>query len=267
LLAAVPGHDGAAGTTYEYRIRLRLDNPNFGKTKEVAYPQLAEVKELEGAWAVVPKQVSIPTEFHYYAESDPPGVARAKDRVYVQMHRWVDFLPLNPDQADTEVPIADWAINDVPVFRGEYIGKKMNNTQVLMWYPTLEAFDFARGTQGLPTKYVKGSLFKPPPKFITVDFTTKPRALLVDFEGGSVPYTIKDGTRVMNKHDEAGIEMLILTEDGKLRVRNSAVDMNDPDRKRRHDAFVANKEKLKSNTPINIKTNTPSKDREGALKP
>ena len=60
------------GMTYQYRLQIRVVNPNYNRPKEdLAYPSLAEDKELTSAWW--PKedskeviQVQMAPEFHYY---------------------------------------------------------------------------------------------------------------------------------------------------------------------------------------------------------
>jgi hypothetical protein len=255
------------GTTYQYRMRVRLDNPNFGNYRDVAYPYLAEVRELEGPWELIRGKdkstlVRVPDEFFFYARTDPPRVARARDRVYIEAHKWLDYALLDPAMNDSAVPIADWAINNVPVYLGEPIGRVMDNTEVVMWYPTREEFGLAISsrnlrrpppTTGLVTKPV---IPPPPPKVISVDFATSPRSLLVDFEGGTTNYTTKDGTRGVTKIDESAIELLILDEEtGKLKVRSTATDMNDPERKTRYEAYAETVKKLKEGGKVQIKTN------------
>jgi len=69
-------------------------------------------------------------------------------------------------------------------------------------------------------------------------------ALLVDFEGGKLQQQIKGRTVV----DEPGVEMLLVTGDGKLIVRNSAADKHEANRLTREKDWLAWKEDTKKNT-------------------
>jgi hypothetical protein len=217
------------GFTYEYRMQVRLTNPNYEKKDVVAYPYLAEVKELRSPWAVLQK-VPVPSEFYFYTVEEKPANYYDRDLVNVQVHRWLDYARLNPLQRDTEVPVADWTIREVPVHRGEYIGQMMDKTDVVIWYPTREVFDFAINPVVLRTPRQRGI---PLPKGIPVDFSTNPRALLVDFEGGKgqLMNFRRPGDKIDSKIlDDSSVELLVMTEDGRLLVRNSKVDNDNKER-------------------------------------
>ena len=77
---------------------------------------------------------------------------------------------------------------------------------------------------GEPATVVKKD--KEQPKGWLVDFSS--RAVLVDFEGGKV--TTKYGGS-KSVAEDVGTEMLILRPDGRLQVRKSVVDAEDPNRK------------------------------------
>lgn len=240
------------GFTYEYRMQVRLTNPNYEKRDLVAYPYLAEVKELKAPWALIPK-VQIPSEFYYYAVEEKPRQAfYDHDLLEVEMQRWLDYTRLNPAQRDTEVPVADWTIRKVPVHRGEYIGQMMDKTEVVIWYPTREVFDFAINPVVVRTPRPRGT---PPPKGIPVDFSTNPRALLVDFEGGKGQTLAirRAGEKIDSKiTDDSSVELLILTEDGRLMVRNSKVDKENKERTDRYTAWDQQIKNIKEN-PVGIK--------------
>jgi hypothetical protein len=66
-----------------------------------------------------------------------------------------------------------------------------------------------------------------------VDFTPLPPVLLVDFEGGS-------GTYVANRkqvNDQAEVDVLLMTDEGKLIVRRSQADLANPERQKREEAW------------------------------
>jgi hypothetical protein len=76
---------------------------------------------------------------------------------------------------------------------------------------------------------VKGIDDKNQPRGWPVTFRPKPSVLLVDFDGGQVK------TRINNREvvEETSTELLLLQPDGKLLVKSSAEDMNDPRRQER----------------------------------
>jgi hypothetical protein len=224
------------GETYEYRLRLKLTNPNFGKKERVAYQYLAEVREIDGPWKVVtrpdgkPWRVELPGEHFFYVVDDKAPYAYARDRINVQVHRWLETARLNPAQRDTDVAIADWAIADLPAYRGEFIGRVVDRTPVLMWYPTRETFDLAINPVSM--RVPRGAVI---PKGIPVDFTT--RHLLVDFDGGKgvrQPYRF-DNKVAKDLVDDSSIELLIMNPDGKLVVRYSHDDIANDERQARYD--------------------------------
>jgi hypothetical protein len=236
------------GFTYEYQLQIRASNPNFGKKAEVAFPSLAEQKDLQPSpWAPeTPISITLPKEVMIYGTELDKGTLYYKGRfdknllgdndvAWMQIHRWVEYTSINPDQRGRLEPVADWCIGDVPVRRGEYIGRT-EYAKVPMWFPHKKMFDVA--VPVLPvTKTTIGPAKPPPvPKGIPVDFSTK--ELLVDWEGGKINASFREAekkTKTVN--EDANVEYLILSPDGKLYVHNSRVDKNDPDRDDRFKAW------------------------------
>ena len=62
-----------AGKTYKYLVQVRMANPNFGKKDEVAFPGLAEVKELRSATVETPT-ITIPEEYYALRRRSEAGV-------------------------------------------------------------------------------------------------------------------------------------------------------------------------------------------------
>ena len=73
-------------------------------------------------------------------------------------------------------------------------------------------------------------------------------------------YTVKEGNRVLPKKEEAGVELLVLTEEGKLQVHTSAHDMNDADRKKRHEEWAEQIKKIKDKPSALRSSTTKDKD-------
>jgi len=231
------------GYTYDYQIQIRVANPNFGKKTEVAYPPLAEKKELESAWGPEkPVSLTVPRELYVYGTeiddrtlrsktSLDPKLLGDKDVTWMQVHRWLETTNLNPEQRGSQVAIGDWSVGDVPVRRGEYIGRP-ENVKVAMWFPQKRAFDIAvpiqavtrPGIIGVRPQIIKG---------IPVNFTTED--LLVDWDGGKISQTFRapDGKASRDVREDANVEYLIMTPDGKLSMRSSRADKENPERAER----------------------------------
>ncbi|MFN4261513.1 MAG: hypothetical protein ACK4RK_19695 [Gemmataceae bacterium] len=224
------------GYTYEYRLRIRLANPNYGKRDLVAYPQLAAEKELvgpEGWWTGGdnPMRVSVSDEQFYYVADDsgsPPG---KPDQTKLQVHRWLETERLDPNNAFTAIPIGCWIVGDINVYRGDFMNER-ENVELPMWFPNRESFGLATpAVSARPTFPFRPMQTKPgvPVAFHTND-------LLVDFEGGKKrDYTVRSAENKVGRRilDDSSQELLILTADGKLVVRSSHIDQDDPARQER----------------------------------
>jgi hypothetical protein len=222
------------GRTYEYRMRIRMANPNFGKKNQVEKAADAEVKELLGPSARVPGTVAVSRDVLHYAVDvqalDPkfPGPPAGREHVAFQIHRWMSYYEWAPPKSSTTFfPVGCWVVAErVLVSRGTLVGGRQKVT-LPVWSPEQKG-------------YVKAG--RPGAGGVEVDFGRYERPveapLLVDFEGGKLSYK---GTKT-----EAPIEVLLLSPDGKLLARDSATDAADPARKERSDAW---KKWLKDGTP------------------
>lgn len=247
-VAIAPGH------AYEYRIRVKMKNPNFGATN-VSRPSDATVETLYGPWVALanpdgtPMRVTVPYDMNTYLV-DPQQYAtdlRAKFRdpkvvslldnqngklPVIEVQQWLGQVTLDDNKAE---PIGAWVVGDIPVARGEFIGKKQLTT-LPMWSSQKVRYIL----QELP-KY-KVSNNKEQPKGLLVDFTTS--NICVDYEGGKQ-------TRPFNERlleDDAAVDMLVMNADGSLIVRNSGVDSANPervDRLKKWDDWI---EKVKADT-------------------
>jgi hypothetical protein len=241
------------GLIYQYQLRLRLDNPNFGKPeKMLTFPDMAKTKEITAEdW--VPKEpisVSLSNESFYYAtELDAATLDDKyrrdaklkgdKDVTFVQMHRWLEKVRLNPDNPASLYPVGEWTLADVPARRGEYIGR-LEQVKLPVWFPTRETFDFAVPIATAATRpTIIGAKPTPGAKGIPVTFATDD--LVVDWEGGKIYQEFKvinekTGTaKTAPVKEDAGVEILVIGVDGTMRVRNSRADLNNPERKQRYE--------------------------------
>lgn len=220
---------------YKYKVRVRMANPNYGKKDEVAFAALADYKEIEPlSWIVTP-EIRIPSEYHYYAvdqqlldkgekgSSKEVAAAAKNEQTTLQIHRWFDIAK---DQLNgREYAIGDWAVADrMLVRRGEFIGQYQLRTEVPVWNKEKGAFEVPEAQvqdskkktvtkEGIPLDFM-------PPLDPAIKGDVKP-PLLVDFEGGR-----RDNVRIGKDsvRDESAIDVLIMTPEGKLTVRNSGYD-------------------------------------------
>jgi hypothetical protein len=229
------------GLTYEYQLRLRLENPNYGKSSRLlAYPNLGKDRELEATdWAPEkPVRVSFRSENFYYATGLDETLGKRlerdgklkgdKDVTFVHMQRWLDKVRLNPDEQTSLYGVGDWTVADVPVRRGEYIGG-IESVRLPVWFSARACFDFA----------VPGGVKPATPGRIPIPFFSEPAPgdLLVDWEGGKVSQTFKIGAKNKEVSEDAAVELLVLGPDGTLRVRNSRTDLLDPQRNQRDEEW------------------------------
>jgi hypothetical protein len=239
------------GKTYEYRFKIKMHNPNHKRT-DVAYPEIAQNEEIVSPdWIPVPERVRVAPELRYYAvdqkdvdkKSMPPkefvrvwGNARSAQsgQVMMQAHRWVDLV--YPDLANrrTSYAVGDWIVADrYPVYRGEYTGQPAK-TEVPIWNFPEEKFVLATAGKGKERTV----------PVVFGDDTPENNPLLVDFEGGDLTYyrvipsaDEEKKASTSKVSDKAPVEVLLLTPDGKLIVRDSDTDAQDEDRVKRHEAW------------------------------
>jgi hypothetical protein len=220
--------DVVPGKTYQYVVNVRLANPNFKKTTEVAYGSLAEIRELVSNWVETPT-ITIPAESYFFAvdqhlvdemaagnqpkktpTKDPYQLA--KDQTTFQIHQWTQTAR----KENTVLMIGDWAVAErVAVRRGESIGFQAF-VQVPAWKAEKDSFEVPL-IRDPTVKDPKRAGMKPG---LLMDFKLdSERPVLVDFAGGK---RYKGTTTTVD--EETAVEALILSPDGKLTVKNSRAD-------------------------------------------
>lgn len=234
------------GRSYRYSIQVRLANPNYGKKDLVSYPMLAEIKELDPSPPIMTPTITVGPEYFFYAVDQMPEKrirngsdtqafrmetgSRAdqgtQSQVPIQIHRWVEKTA---DQNLTEFMIGDWAIAErLLVRRGEPLGRSGVMIEVPVWNKKNGRFEIGNGATALP-KPKPAVGFKPGKDLpeasaLPIDMIeSHPPAMLVDFEGGT-RHGFRDRLGYTYLKDESAIDLLILTSDGKLIVRNTRVD-------------------------------------------
>jgi len=229
--------DVKPGYTYEYRVRLRMINPNFGLTKEVAIPAYANVKEIYSPWAQIADSITVPSESFLYAID--PGTFRKKiedeygkerelrerlqakdNQVVVEMCSWLEQV--RTDAGGNREPVGAWVVADMPVGRGEYVGRKQ-----YIKLPLWSSKDNQYVLREVADRSIVGKKDVALPRGWLVDFTTK--SVLVDFDGGKVVTKSASGKTIT---EEVAAEMLIVRPDGKLFVKSTVQDETDENRRK-----------------------------------
>jgi hypothetical protein len=229
------------GKTYEYRLQIRMANPNFGR-KDVSSPTYAAEQELLSDWAAKKVQVKVDSELDYYAvdlanfhegKRDYPygRTEYRKDKVVMlQAHKWLERVPHRTEQWW----IGDWAIAErFPCYRGEYIGRT-ERALVPYWLYTRAKFMLAndgnpkRPRPGIDVSFGYGSPDCSPPEAILVDF--------IPSRTGHDRVVKRSEDKVETKRvtADSAVEILMLSPEGKLLARNGAEDYFDPVRRNRY---------------------------------
>ena len=257
------------GMTYQYRAKLRIRNPNFGKPDKMADENLAKEEFIESSYYELKHDLRVPSEDYYYAFSAAEyekkveaivkpyqeaereknanavavsllvklldlyevksGDARTGRKAVVQVQKWLPQVLLG----DATEPVGGWVQAEIPVGVGEFIGKKVM-LELPLWRSSLE-----RHTLSPPPKPVIGSWPKSgsslqQPYGRPIDFGT--RHILLDFDGGKQQYRASAGAPLVT--DESETEIVILRDDGKIEVRKEVDDAANKDRVQRETGWL-----------------------------
>jgi hypothetical protein len=252
------------GFTYQYRVRLVMQNPNMLEKEMVANPALVgpQYEFLRSRWTEIPALVTVPPE-SFVSAFDPkayethvnkmfgpgaganarsdllnllklrvskvkPGIDGRGGEAYqnqavVQIQRWEERV--QTEAGGKQEPIGTWVVAEVPVGRGEYVGRRQY-VRLPLWSSVIEGYVLRATPDTLPPTRPKEKPKELPPGWL-VNLTTPD--ILVDFEGG-ITRTSLSSVRASVEEDSA-TELLIAepTPGGGtvLRVKNSGVDMAD----------------------------------------
>jgi hypothetical protein len=247
ILVRVFDADIRPGVKYQYRLRVKMENPNFKKKDLMSRPSDADKEVLEGEWAEMKGTVSVPPENYLYVSEpsgDKKGPQLKEGQALLQVQRWVPQVQFDRNRE----PFGDWFVAEVPVNRGTYVTGKQLVT-IPLW--SSERFGFVM-RELPPEKFAKS---KEPRRGVLMDLSSRD-LLVVDIEGGKYSrFFAKPGTKPVD--DEAAYEVLFLNEnDGTLQVRNSATDKEDSARKEREERWKKWVEEVEKNTK-NVQPGTP----------
>jgi hypothetical protein len=206
------------GYIYQYKIKVKMRNPNFGK-RNLAYPSVGRDEDIVAPEFTMTPKIEVPNETEWYVMDEKPD----HDRLLVEVHRWVDGVLTNPDDPNSEKPIGDWSVLEkAQAHRGEYVGR-IQNVMLPEWKVEKETYELA----------VNSKTNRPR---IPVDFTTRSNAqveegvLLLDYAGGKGS-SIQSGPK--KNVDDIPVEALVLTPEGKLVVRSQPSDFKNTERETR----------------------------------
>jgi hypothetical protein len=234
------------GKTYEYRLRVRMGNPNFGR-RDVASPDYAKDKEILSDWSKTPIRVHVDPEMYYYAVDQTEWERTSEEgnkkyaapyrnyvinpdkQVWLQAHRWLENVKLKG--GDSRLEFGEWTIAErFPVHRGEYVGRP-ERVEVPVWRTTRESFVIASDVSTTQRSHGISVYFG-----YAADETKQPEVLLVDFDNGKhairrvVSRGVDDDVKTQNVSDDAGKDVLLMKPDGRLILLEGAVDFNDGER-------------------------------------
>jgi hypothetical protein len=246
--------DPKPGFSYEYRIQILMSNPCHEKPDRAISRRYGDKEFVEGGWHEVKwnedgkltSRVAIPDEHRIYVVDEKTERSSAmanKDRAFVQVHRWIDRAPINTGDP---IQVGDWSVLERrQVHRGEFVGK-VEETEVPTWIPSFDRFIIAVQ----PSELKRGQTRIRRVMGIPVDFATDRdkednRALVVDFEGGEHTMNV-NGKQV---RESGPVEMLILTADNRLVVRNSRHDTDNAERQERVKKWKEWVERVRSQGP------------------
>jgi len=269
------------GFTYQYRVRLVMQNPNMAEPQMVANPALVgpAYEFLRSRWTELPSQITVPPESFVFA-FDPkqyetnvnrmfgpfqitpdgrqlptanpharadllnllklrvsklrPGIEGRGGDAYqnqavVQVQRWLERV--QTESSGRQEPIGTWVVAEVPVGRGEYVGRKQY-LRLPLWSSVTEGYVLRATPDTLPPTRPKEKPKEFPPGWL-VDFSSPD--ILVDFEGGMTRTSLVSGR---SQIEEDSATELLIAEPAPgggtvLRVKNSVVDMADRARDQR----------------------------------
>jgi hypothetical protein len=233
------------GRTFEYRVRIKLLNPNYERPLQVSNPIFAKVKDLFGPWSPVAR-VTFPEDAYFYANErlrDPKRTSSSDedtDRVWVQLHKWLGYIRAEGAVTNPYYRVGGWWVDKVLVGRGEYVGRYLYN-------PTAEQ----RLAKKIPLpsnegKLITWSAIEPDParnNFPGVDKEDKIKTLsllthtlLVDFQGGQ-KMRVHDFMAKKAVTRDIPAEILLVDPNGRMTAHSQVVDKEDQERKDRVTAF------------------------------
>jgi hypothetical protein len=253
------------GYIYQYRLQVRLANPNYKRESGLASVDFAKEPDLTSdQWFVLPDLFAVPPELAVYAVDQKKidgvddrgrekykGINAAvnpdKNAAVLQVHRWLENVPLPGGGEKLTVNVGEWSVAErLIVERGEVIDR-YSRVEVPIWSDTRESWVImpAAEKNRRGTDVFFGDPVRP--------------SVLADFEPGEHSHP-----RV--RREEASSEVLILSPDGRLLAHEAVSDGDSKDRKDRVDAWRKRIEDVRSGKANEGGGNTPN-DPKGPTRP
>lgn len=230
--------DSVGGSTFQYRIRVVLNNPNWKREKDVAAPEFAREEVLNGPWSPVTQVTFEPDSLVFAGERERARGAsddREKDKVPVQLHKWLGKVDVLGSSDRDYALVGDWWIERLLIGRGEYIGRSPDLTTAAGESNLVQWVSYAYDSV---LQRIGGDVQK---KTRTPDLYTT--SILVDFQGGAY-HSFRSEVAKGTKRDDVPAELLILEPDGRLIARHLSDDRNEEGRKQRYDHWKSWVDKL-----------------------
>jgi hypothetical protein len=243
------------GTTYQYRVQVRMANPNYHR-RDVADPSWAEKPELTSdKWYEVPQKVAVPDEIHYYAVDqkelegrsykgpNPEEIDRGRQTV-IQIQKWLGATIISSMGTKDPLMIGEWAVADrIPVYRGEYVDRNVK-IELPVWSAPHNDWVIPTDSTGRRQK-VPGI-----PISFSHDRPDGLETVLVDFEGGKQVYEhvasrTEDEVKRVPIEDACETEVLLLTPEGRLLGHETSRDAHDPEREKERQEVQKRVERIK----------------------
>jgi hypothetical protein len=218
------------GKTYEYRLRIVMGNPNFGR-KDINNPSFAQDKTIASEWFQVPTPMYVEPDLYYYSvdqkeierneyKGPNSSINPRANEVVLQAHR---FLPSTKVKDGTNLFVGEWSVAErYLAARGEYVGRRLR-AEIPYWKYTLEDFTIAHDTT--TGRRTPGIVV---PFGYNANNPSQPEAILIDFDFGRMSYNRALGrdedAKPKTVVDSAAHEALLLNPDGKLVLLEGADD-------------------------------------------
>lgn len=246
-----------AGKTYRYRIRLKAVNPNLGHKDKVAFPALAETRELTSEWNDGTEPITVPQEEHLYAEGDRYKSRESLgtveyDATTLRYHKWWDYVRTSRQSQD---PVGDWVIADIETRRGQYV-RQQRDFKLPLWSVTARDYIFRDRISKTGKSRSMAEIRRG--ENVHMEFEAKmpvvqpnqeirnENVILVNFEGGKGLYKLPNGTSMT---DDCAAEILLMADDGRtmmLNARNTAADRARADKQAREQSWQQWLEEVKN---------------------
>lgn len=231
--------NSVGGATFEYRLRVVLNNPNFKREKDVAAPEYARDEVLRGIWSPTARVSFEPDSIAFAGERDRAKGStddQQKEKVPVQLHKWLGKADTIDSSGNRDsVIVGDWWVEKLLIGRGEYIGRSPDlagpagESNLVQWV----AYAYDTVAQKIGADVQK--------KTRTTDLYTN--SILVDFQGGAF-HSFRSAINNNSRKEDLPAELLILEPDGRIVSRYLSEDKNDEGRKQRFDHWKTWIEKL-----------------------